>query len=269
MISNEFIKYSYPLFFSTIFSSIILQFFNFLLPIYASPDLIGNLSAANNFTTILTFFLVPINIVLFPLFSKLDDKKFLNNIYQKSTKYLTLIIFPISVAFISLSDQIIVILYGSSYSSSSIYLKIIMIDYIIIALGTYQIHYLLNSQKRTDITFRKTIIWVVTWLPLGIIFIPKYDVIGYLVTRFISLHLGIFYLIIWTYKNMEITVKIEDSTKFFISKARLHPVQNFAPGSFLILHLGQVIVVNFSLSCSSPTIPCKDNIALSISLPLK
>ena len=100
-------RYGLPLSFSSIFTSFLSQFYNFIIAIYASNYLIGNYAVANNFTVLLAFFATPITTMLFPAFSKLNaekDRETLQIIFKSSIKYSSLLVIPPTVAIIALAN---------------------------------------------------------------------------------------------------------------------------------------------------------------------
>ena len=97
---NDFknlISYASPLFVSGLLSGSMNQVLNFILPFYVTATLIGNLGAANSFTVLISFFLVPISTATLPLLSKLkpEDTVF-EYVYQSIIKYETLVAYPVA-----------------------------------------------------------------------------------------------------------------------------------------------------------------------------
>jgi O-antigen/teichoic acid export membrane protein len=68
-------NYGLPLSIGTIIGAFQTQFYSLLLPLYASPGLIGNYGIASTFSVLIIFFASPITTILFPAFSKLDIQK--------------------------------------------------------------------------------------------------------------------------------------------------------------------------------------------------
>jgi len=119
------ITYASPLFVSSLLSGSMSQILNFILPFYVSATLIGNLGAANSFTVLISFFLVPISTATLPLLSKLkpEDTVF-EYVYQSIIKYETLIAYPVAAAVIALSGRMVEILYGSDFIYTAVYVQV-------------------------------------------------------------------------------------------------------------------------------------------------
>ena len=84
------LRYGIPLSLAILIGGVTPQIFSFLMAAFADRVIIGNYRIALNFAVFLTFFVFPINTVLFPAFSKLNpskDKKLLKTIFTSSVKY--------------------------------------------------------------------------------------------------------------------------------------------------------------------------------------
>ena len=130
---------------------------------------------------------------------------------------MTLVTFPIVAAVIALSNNMINILYGPNYQPSILYVQILMLNFLFIGLGSNITGILLKSQKRTDINFKTTIIYIIIGIPLGLILIPKYGILGFLATTIFAPKLGLFYSIYWINKNLGITLDYPTIGKITLS----------------------------------------------------
>jgi O-antigen/teichoic acid export membrane protein len=211
------LKYGYPLYLASIVGGGMSQFFNFILPFFATPDSIGNLNAATNFGVLVIFFLTPVLTALFPLFSKLEKVDELEFVYTNVTKYLSLIILPVSIALIALSGNVINLLYGSSYSEAPVYLIVYMLNFLFIGFGAYTLNNLLNSQNKTSVTLRSYIVYTSIGLVIGVFLVPRFGVIGWLVTDFISSKFSLAYRILWVKKNYKFNLQLLDAFRPLLS----------------------------------------------------
>jgi O-antigen/teichoic acid export membrane protein len=215
---KKIIRYSYPLFFSNFLAGSLRQFFKFILPFYVTASIIGNYTAAIGFNVLVNFFLTPLNTTDLPLLSKLKPKDpMLEFVFQNLIKYKALIAFPISAAIIALSDHLTLIFYGETYNAAPLFLRLYMINYFLIGLGSQTTNRLLNSQKETKITFRRTIINLTLGLPLGILLIPRYGVVGLILTQMIAPMIGLIYSLWWVRNNYMISLDYNTILKTFIS----------------------------------------------------
>jgi O-antigen/teichoic acid export membrane protein len=200
--------------FSNILGSSLRQFFSFILPFYVTASIIGNYSAANSFSGLLTLVIFPLNLAFFPLFSKLEpgDSVF-EFVYQSIIKYESMVVFPITAAVIALSDHLVYFLYGASYNLTPLLLNLLMVRFFFTGFGVFITSHILNSQNQTRVTLRRSLINLAVGLPMGLVLIPKYGVIGLIVTQLIAPKAGFLYLLTWLKKNYD----IKPNLKVFIS----------------------------------------------------
>jgi stage V sporulation protein B len=244
--------YGYPLFFSTFLSGGLGQLNNFLLALYVSSDLMGNYNAATNFGVLISFLTQPIATALFPLFSKLNFRKddSLKIVFQSTVKYAALITMPIVTVLVTLSDQIIRIVYAHGFSYASQFLWIYTLNFIFNAVGAISLSNLLNSQGRTDINLRMTLSALIIGLPLCFVLIPTYGVLGLLIIQLLASKPGLFYGLWWIKRNFGFTVDWLSSvkilfvslctwaiTRIILSLLGLRYLYEFFVGGFLIVVL--------------------------------
>lgn len=215
---HQIVNYSRPLFFSNLLAGGFLQALNFILPFYVSAALIGNLSAARSFNVLISFFLVPISVATFPLLSKLTPRDdILEFVYQGIIKYKAMIAYPVAAAVIALSSQMVEILYGSGYSFSPLFIRVLMLNYFFIGFGDTVSGGLLNSQKKTEIILRRILIYLFIGIPMGFILIPRYGVLGFLATTLLAPKFGLFYEVWWIRENWGLDLDIGSTSKIFLS----------------------------------------------------
>lgn len=215
-IFKTFLRYGYPLFLSTLLTGGLTQLFNFLLALYATASLIGNYNAAINFGVLVSFMTLPIATALFPLYSKLTTKNNdLKLIYEKSVKYLALLTLPVVATLIALSDPMINVIYSNSYEAAAVYLSIYSLSFLTIGLGSISQGDLLNSQGRTDINLRATMMNLVVGVPLGFLLISSYGVLGLLIVQLTAPNIGFFYSFFWIRRNWKITIQWKTTAKLY------------------------------------------------------
>lgn len=184
------LKYGLPLSFSGIISGFLVQYFNFLMAIYVTNNaLIGNYSIAQSFVVLITFFATPVTTMMLPAFSKIDldkDPKTLTNIYQFSIKYASLIVVPVSAMIIAVAQPAIATLFQNRYSEAPLFLALLAISYLFTALGSLSVSSLMNGQGQTTYTLILTALTTVIGIPMGIILISNFGIIGLIVTSLTS-----------------------------------------------------------------------------------
>jgi O-antigen/teichoic acid export membrane protein len=215
-------KYGLPLSISAIISGFLAQFYNFLIAIYCSDLIIGNLQVALNFAFIVTFFVMPVITVLLPAFSKFDSQKeqeTLGNVFQFSVKYASLLIVPVAFAVIALSQPGVSTLFGAKYSYTPLYLALYVVTFIYTAFGYLSVENIIKSQGKTDVNMKLTLLTSAIGLVLNLLLIPEFGILGLLATNIVS---GIPSLIIalwWIKKNYNATIDLVSSTKILLASA--------------------------------------------------
>jgi stage V sporulation protein B len=214
------LRYGLPLSPSIILTGFLSQFYSFLMVIYCSNSMIGNYSIAVYFSTLITFFTTPIATVLFPAFSKLDSEKemeTLRNIFQISVKYAALLTVPVTAAIMVLSKPLVFTLFAGKYSYAPLFLTLIAINYLYAGLGNLSLGNFLNGQGKTKVAMNLTLITMAMGLPLSLVLIPAFGIVGLIVTTLVagipSLALGLW----WVKKNFGAGVDLVSSTKIFLA----------------------------------------------------
>ncbi len=215
-------KYGLPLSISAILSGSLMQFYNFLMAIHCTDPMIGNYSAAMNFAVLITFFSTPIATVLFPAFSKLNpqkEKETLRNVFQFSVKYAALLVVPAAAAVMALSKPLVFTLFGEKYSDAPLFLALIAISYIYPAFGSLSLGNLINSQGKTKVTLKLTLVTATIGFPLSLLLIPKLGIIGLIITTLTagipSLTIALWYV----KKHFTATIDWTSSAKILLSSA--------------------------------------------------
>ena len=216
--SKILLSYGYPLFLSKILTGGLSQFYNFLIAIYVDVSMIGNYKAATNFSVLITFLTMPIASVLFPLFSKLDveEGSTLRLVFQSSVKYWALISVPAIAGMITLSGQLIRIIYGSSYQFAPFFLKLYLVLFLYEGLGSLCSVNMLKGQGRTKVIFLKNLLNICIGLPLSLILIPQFGIVGLLLTL-IAPKPGDAFTLWWIKKNFGFTINWFASAKIYLS----------------------------------------------------
>jgi O-antigen/teichoic acid export membrane protein len=218
------LSYGAPLSVSAIIGSFQGQYYSFLLPIFYVTDntAIGNYGIASTFIVLITFFATPITTMLFPAFSKLNPKKekqTLQNVFQYSVKYASLLVVPVAALVMCLAEPAISTLFGETYATAPLFLALLALTYVYTAFGSLSIGNFFSSQGKTALILYLTLISAAIGLPLGYISIMQMGVLGLIIT---SLVVGIPDTIIslyWMKKYYELTIDWSSSAKILASSA--------------------------------------------------
>jgi O-antigen/teichoic acid export membrane protein len=178
--------------------------------------IIGNYNVANTFVVLITFVAQPITTMLFPAFSKLDpttDHETMKNVFQFSVKYAALIVVPVTALVMTLSGPGVSALFGDKYPSTPLFLALLAISYLFTPFGSLTTGNFLNSQGKTTLTLKLTVLAVAIGLPLGFALIPLFGVLG-LITASLSCGLpGLYISLRWIQKHYDLTVDWISSAK--------------------------------------------------------
>jgi len=213
-------RYGLPLSISAIVTGFLTQIYNVLLANYCTDVPIGNYQVALNFASLVTFFVMPILTVLLPAFSKLDSQKereTLGSVFQFSVKYAALIIVPLALMVMVLSQPAVSTIFGDKYSYTPLYLTLYVVTFIYTAFGYLSVDNIIKSQGKTDVNMKLTLITSVIALGLNLVLIPKFGVLGLLAANIVS---GIPSLIIalwWIKKNYSATINWISSAKILLA----------------------------------------------------
>ena len=93
---------------------------------------------------------------------------------------------PATALVIVLSQPAIFTLFGENYAEAPLYLSLYAMIYLYSAFGSLSIGALINSQGQTKANLKLTLATLATALPLSIILIPTYGIIGLIITTLIS-----------------------------------------------------------------------------------
>ncbi len=165
------------------------QLLNFLMIAYTTDMLIGNYKVALNFQVLLSFFAIPVQTVLFPTFSKLDYESHdetLKTMFAVSVKYASLIIVPATAAVIVLSGPLVSTLYGQDYSYAPLFVSLSALPFLYSAFGEYSIPSFLSSQRETKKSMAVGASKVALAVPLALILVPSFQVVGLIVSLVVS-----------------------------------------------------------------------------------
>ncbi len=183
------LKYGLPVSIGAILAGFLTQFYSFIMAIFVTNNAsIGNYSVALNFVVLITFFATPVTTMLFPAFSKLDaqkDKETLKNVFQYSVKYAALIVMPVTVMVMALSQPAIGTIFENKYVQAPLYLALLSVIYLFSALGSLSTGNLINGQGYTKYNLKLTLLTVAIGFPVSFVLISQFGIIGLIVTTII------------------------------------------------------------------------------------
>jgi O-antigen/teichoic acid export membrane protein len=219
---KSMLSYGAPLSISVILSGFLAQYYAFLLPIFYVTDntAIGNFGLASSFVVLIGFFATPINMMLFPAFSKLDAKKdneTMQNVYKFSVKYGALFVVPVAALVMCLAEPAVSTLFGQTYVSAPLFLALLSSTYLFPAFGSFSVSNFLSGQGKTTFILYLTLIAVAIGLPLGYALIMLFGVLGLIATSLITGIVTTIIPVVWVRKNYGLTVDLGSSAKIVLS----------------------------------------------------
>jgi len=264
---NMMLKYSTPISIASIISGFLTQFYFLILShFWIDNALIGNYNLAQSFVILISFFALPITNMLFPAFSKLDinkDQPALKNVFQYSIKYASLIVLPVTTLVMCLATPAVNTLFPNTYDSTPLFLTLLSISYLFTAMGSLSTNNIINSQGKTSLNLKLTILTAAIGIPLGYLSIMKFGVFGLILTSTTASLPSLILSLIWLKKHYNLTVDWTSSIKILTAStitATLtyliinqttfnHPAITLAIGTILyILILLGTIILTKSLS---------------------
>ena len=147
----------------------------------------GIYNATYKLISVLTLFYTVYTAVIFPVMSKFfkNDKRLLVISYEKSIKYLMLIMIPIAVSTMFYSNDIIQLVYGDEYGASGLVLSILIWTVSLLFI-TGPGNELLNASHK-EVTVTKIYAIAAAFnIILNLVLIPKYSYIGAAVSTVLS-----------------------------------------------------------------------------------
>jgi len=211
--------------------------------------MIGNYSIAINFTILLSFFVYPLQTVLFPAFSKLDpskDKELLKTIFVSSIKYSSLFFVPVILAMMVLSAPMISTIYGQKWLSAPFFLTLYVAGNMVVLLGSLSFNRLLYAMGASKILLKLNIISLFVGVPLAFLVIPPLGIPGVILVSTIGGGVGTIMGIYWTWRRYETKADFRSSAKIFFASiiaalATFLFLNAFTAASWIMLSVGALL----------------------------
>ncbi|MCX6655228.1 MAG: oligosaccharide flippase family protein [Candidatus Bathyarchaeota archaeon] len=215
---RKFLSYGLPLSMSTLLIGILAQIYNYIMILYMATDLIGNYGAATNFGVLVSFLTVPIATTLFPLFSKFKKGDVeLEEIFQTAVKYTSILTLPVVLVIIVVSTPLSRILFGTNdYPYVPLYLSVYIINYAWEGFGGLSLANLISGIGESRVSLRSSILTFFTGLILALILVPRYGMIGLLITIALDTRGGWIYQILWVKRELGITVEWRSTIRLYL-----------------------------------------------------
>lgn len=210
-------QYGAPLYISGLIAGFLPLFKNMILAFFVTDSDIGNYKAALNFIAVLIILAGPINVMLLPAFSKLNQnaKQKVAEFFQIAVKYTSMIMLPVAFLIILFSTEIVWVIYGEAFASAPLFLSTYSLVYLLVGAGYLTLPGLFNGLGETRITLK---MWMIRSIILILLVVPltqTYGVLGLIVSFLLSMASGSFYGAREARNKLQIEFDIRNTSKIY------------------------------------------------------
>jgi len=217
---KKMLHYGVPLSISSIIGGFLIQFYAFLMAIYCTNTIIGNYQVAIQFSTILTFFTIPISTVLLPAFSKIapqNEHELIQTVFTSSIKYTAVLLVPTTMAVMVLSKPIVSTLFGEKWVYAPFFLTLYVINNLFAVFGSLSLSSFLASVGETKTLMKLSLITMAFGISLALILIPAMGILGLILTTIVasrpSMIIGLYLL----WKRYQVKADLNSSARILVS----------------------------------------------------
>ncbi len=175
------LHYGFPISIAAIVGGLSPQITALAMASFTDLAIIGNYRIAINFAVFLTFFIYPIQTVLFPAFSKLKpakDKQLLKTIFASSIKYSSLFLVPATIGLIILGAPLINAIYGDKWLSAPLFLALNVMGNLLVLVGSMSYSRLLYATGETKLIMKLETLKTCIQVPFAFLLIPPFGIFG-------------------------------------------------------------------------------------------
>ena len=196
------------------------QLYNFLAGRYCSKWDFGNYNAATTLLVPLPVLAMPISMVMFPAYSKIDgvrEKTLLDSAFKLAVKYVALLIVPVAALIIGLSEPLKTAIFGDGFPDASFYLMLLAIVYLYTPIGYLNFGPLLKGQGYTKIVMVGGLIGLMVGVPVSFLLIPMLGIVGLILTNITATTTMIIFYLIIIKRKLGISVNWSSSVKILLA----------------------------------------------------
>jgi stage V sporulation protein B len=215
---KRYLIYGLPLSLGTLLQGILQQFYQYLMVLYVSTELIGNYGAAVTFGSLVSLLTGPIYISLFPLYSKFKrgDPE-LAIIFRTAVKFTGLITLPVCLAIIAVAEPLSRLMFGANdYPLVPLYLSVYILNYAFEGLGGMSLGTLISGIGESRASLRASIITFITGVSLAVLLVSRLGMVGILITIVLDSRGGWVYNTLWVKRNLGITIDWKSSIRIYL-----------------------------------------------------
>ena len=182
---RSMLRFSMPLTYSGITSTVVTNFSVILLGLFVVPSLVGQYGVASRVGTVMDVFAGSISVVLLPTFAEAIYNK---GIGKKVGRFFYYSIFfgflfttPMIAYVVVYANYLITTLFTPAYSQAVLYMQLISVGLLIGTFGSYA-GQLIISMRKTPKYFKYTLIAGIAEAVSLLVLVPKFHVIGLIIS---------------------------------------------------------------------------------------
>lgn len=215
------IHYGAPLYLTLLVTGIIPLYNNVILAMFTKDADIGNYQAAMNFISVMAIVAATITTSILPAFSKLNSSSIQKTkaFFTLASKYISMIIIPITFLTIMLSREIIEVIYGDAYQSAPLFLATYYLLYFLVGPSYLVLPSLYNGLGETKTTLKMSLITFLILAVLSPIFTKTYNVQGLIVAFLVASTASVIYGLYTARKRFQIELDTRTLLKIYLNSA--------------------------------------------------
>lgn len=189
------IRYGLPIYGAFLLVGFTPLYQNLVLANLTTDAAVGNFKAASNFAAIMAVLSVPITTALLSGFSKIDStgRQRVRIFFKTANKFTSLVVFPVTFLFVIFANEIVQIVYGSTYESASLFLALNSLLYLLVGFGYLNLGSFYNGVGETKMTLKIGIATFILVAALSPLLAQNYGVPGLIVALLFANAVGTSY----------------------------------------------------------------------------
>ena len=214
------LHYGFPISIASIIGGLSPQITAFAMASFTDLAIIGNYRIAINFAVFLTFFIYPIQTVLFPAFSKLNpskDKQLLKTVFASSIKYSSLFLVPATLGLIVLGAPLINAIYGEKWLSAPLFLALNIMGNLLVLVGSMSYSRLLYATGETKLIMKLETLKTCIAVPFAFLLIPPFGIFGVIASGIMGGLPPAIIGIYLTWRRYETKADFQNSIRIFLA----------------------------------------------------
>lgn len=176
---KEMLSASYPFFLTSVFVFLYFRVDTVMLYLMKGDEVTGWYNSAYRLLDLLSIIPGILVVAIFPSMSKLykEDISLLQKLFERTFRYLLMLVLPIVFGTFVLADRFINTIYGDSFSGGTLALQVLIWSQIFVFVN-YLMGFLLNSIDKQMYFTKVTGAAALANIVLNIMLIPKYSFVG-------------------------------------------------------------------------------------------